>query len=145
MINVGPTPTGMIQPIFEERLRAMGNWLQINGEAIYESRPWTYQSDTMTRGVWYTMKINTNHNSSRSRSRINVFAIVLKYPYDTNAVYLSSLGGKFDTETTVELLGYPEKLKVNCLKKFFFPTNIEYRKTSTKWLNFNFLFSLFTI
>jgi alpha-L-fucosidase len=37
LLNVGPTPQGTIQPEFEERLRAMGKWLEVNGDAIYGS------------------------------------------------------------------------------------------------------------
>jgi|SRR5579871_1814186 len=35
LLNVGPGPDGTIQPEFEQRLRAIGAWLAINGEAIY--------------------------------------------------------------------------------------------------------------
>jgi len=35
LLNVGPAPDGTIQPEFEERLRAIGAWLEKNGEAIY--------------------------------------------------------------------------------------------------------------
>ena len=35
LLNVGPMPDGTIQPEFEERLREIGDWLKINGEAIY--------------------------------------------------------------------------------------------------------------
>jgi len=35
LLNVGPTPEGTIQPEFEERLLAIGRWLQTNGESIY--------------------------------------------------------------------------------------------------------------
>jgi alpha-L-fucosidase len=35
LLNVGPMPDGTIQPEFEERLRGIGAWLKINGEAIY--------------------------------------------------------------------------------------------------------------
>jgi alpha-L-fucosidase len=35
LLNVGPTPEGTIQPEFEERLRGIGAWLKVNGEAIY--------------------------------------------------------------------------------------------------------------
>ena len=52
LINVGPTADGMIIPVFEERLRQLGSWLQVNGEAIYASKPWTYQNDTVTPAVW---------------------------------------------------------------------------------------------
>lgn len=31
----------------------MGQWLAINGEAIYESVPWTHQNDTLTPDVWW--------------------------------------------------------------------------------------------
>jgi len=51
-MNVGPTKDGRIMPIFEERLRELGDWLSVNGEAIYDSRPWLYQNDTLTPGIW---------------------------------------------------------------------------------------------
>jgi len=35
LLNVGPTPEGVIQPEFEERLLAIGRWLKVNGDAIY--------------------------------------------------------------------------------------------------------------
>jgi alpha-L-fucosidase len=35
LLNVGPMPTGKIQPEFVERLRAIGQWLDRNGESIY--------------------------------------------------------------------------------------------------------------
>ncbi|NIA31215.1 MAG: alpha-L-fucosidase [Actinobacteria bacterium] len=35
LLNVGPTPEGEIQPEFVARLKGMGKWLQVNGEAIY--------------------------------------------------------------------------------------------------------------
>lgn len=35
LLNVGPTPEGLIQPEFAERLETMGKWLKVNGEAIY--------------------------------------------------------------------------------------------------------------
>ena len=35
LLNVGPQPDGVIQPEFQERLRAIGDWLSVNGESIY--------------------------------------------------------------------------------------------------------------
>ncbi|MBI5242367.1 MAG: alpha-L-fucosidase [Elusimicrobia bacterium] len=35
LLNVGPMPSGRIQPEFEERLLAVGDWLKANGEAVY--------------------------------------------------------------------------------------------------------------
>ena len=53
LLNVGPTHDGRIIPIFEERLRQMGAWLKVNEEAVYSSKPWTYQNDTTSGNVWY--------------------------------------------------------------------------------------------
>ena len=52
LINVGPTKEGTIIPLFEERLRGMGAWLKVNGEAIYDTVPWKYQNDTVAPRVW---------------------------------------------------------------------------------------------
>jgi alpha-L-fucosidase len=38
LLNVGPTPTGEIQPEFASHLREMGAWLATHGEAIYGTR-----------------------------------------------------------------------------------------------------------
>ena len=35
LLNIGPQPDGMIQPEFQERLRAIGDWITVNGESIY--------------------------------------------------------------------------------------------------------------
>ncbi|MGH9626219.1 MAG: alpha-L-fucosidase, partial [Bryobacteraceae bacterium] len=35
LLDVGPEPDGTIQPEFQERLRAIGKWLSVNGDAIY--------------------------------------------------------------------------------------------------------------
>ena len=51
-MNVGPTHDGRIIPIFEERLRQVGQWLKVNGEAIYGTKPWSHQNDTVTKHVW---------------------------------------------------------------------------------------------
>jgi len=53
LLNVGPTSDGRIVPIFEERLRQVGCWLQTNGEAIYGTKPYKYQNDSITPKVWY--------------------------------------------------------------------------------------------
>lgn len=52
LLNVGPTPDGMIPVVFEERLRGMGAWLDVNGEAIYGSKPWRIQSENASLPVW---------------------------------------------------------------------------------------------
>ncbi len=37
LLNVGPKPDGTIQDEFVTRLQAMGRWMKVNGESIYET------------------------------------------------------------------------------------------------------------
>ncbi|KAF0301354.1 Alpha-L-fucosidase [Amphibalanus amphitrite] len=96
LLNVGPTHDGRIVPIFEERLRQMGEWLGINGEAIYSSKPWTVQNDTTTSGVWYTQRDGS------------VYAIVLDWPA-ADGVVLGSV--ELPADAKVAMLGYAEPLQ----------------------------------
>lgn len=43
LLNIGPRPDGTIQPEFVERLKQIGAWLRVNGEAIYGSEPSVFE------------------------------------------------------------------------------------------------------
>ena len=73
LMNVGPDSSGVIPVIFQERMKQMGNWLAVNGEAIYSSKPWTHQNDTLNGDVWYTSKISEDDGEV-------VYATILEWP-----------------------------------------------------------------
>lgn len=82
LINIGPAHDGTIDMIFQERLLQLGTWLGINGEAIYESQPWTTaQQDSLNSNVYYTTKNQT------------FYALLLKWPGGSslNSLKLGSL------------------------------------------------------
>lgn len=45
MLNVSPSADGQIPLLQQERLLSLGNWLSINGEAIYNSKPYKKSMD----------------------------------------------------------------------------------------------------
>jgi alpha-L-fucosidase len=49
LLNVGPQPDGVIQPEFQERLRAIGDWLTVNGDSIYGTTYGPVQGDASLR------------------------------------------------------------------------------------------------
>jgi alpha-L-fucosidase len=46
LMNVGPMPTGQIDPREEDRLKRVGKWLQENGESIYGTRGGPFLPDS---------------------------------------------------------------------------------------------------
>jgi alpha-L-fucosidase len=49
LLNVGPRADGTIPEPEAQLLREIGAWLNVNGEAIYASRPWTVYGEGPTR------------------------------------------------------------------------------------------------
>lgn len=99
-MNIGPTKDGIIAPIFQDRLKELGEWLSINGEAIYGTQPWTVQNDTLTSNVWYTAKDKA------------VYAIVLFWPEGNILELASALPLLKKNMEQITMLGATGTLKV---------------------------------
>lgn len=48
LLNIGPKPDGTIPEQDAQILQAIGRWLAINGEAIYDTRPWRINGEGPT-------------------------------------------------------------------------------------------------
>ncbi len=92
LINIGPRADGTIPEVMQSCLRQVGEWLKVNGEAIYGSHYWDTYKDGDVR---FTRKGNV------------LYAIALEWPEDD--LRLTSLAGKHVSK--VELLGSSEPLK----------------------------------
>ena len=54
LLDVGPTADGRIPVIMQQRLVEIGEWMDVNSDAIYGTQPWREQSDG--ESVCYTAK-----------------------------------------------------------------------------------------
>jgi len=105
LLNVGPTADGRIMPAFEERLIEIGEWLGVNGEAIYGSVPWTKQNDTDDQRIWYTMAKPVPASTSTT-----VYAVFFDWPYSNLELTLTQV---MDAPQSVSLLGWQTALSTS--------------------------------
>ncbi len=61
LLNIGPKPDGSISAIQLDRLEKLGDWLAVNGEGIFDTRPWVRAAPPAGRGadVRFTKKGNS--------------------------------------------------------------------------------------
>jgi alpha-L-fucosidase len=82
LLDIGPKADGTIPVIMEQRLKEIGDWLKINGEAIYGTKPWK-NTRQWTAGEIPKVEYNKEFSSA----------------YDVTKLIEESSGGKASIET----------------------------------------------
>jgi len=109
-LNVAPKGDGSIPEDQQECLRGIGRWMQVNGESIYGTRPWTKAGEgamRLGRGQRYSAK------ELRFTTKAGVlYAIVMAWPEDGQVVVTSlPAGGPARAPIAVSVLGSDTKVE----------------------------------
>ena len=98
LLNAGPMPDGTIPDLQASRLRALGEWLGKNGEAIYGTRPWKRATGETGDGI--PMRFTSKGNL--------VYAILLGQPTASSLTFDLETSGR---QASVTLVGEDRALE----------------------------------
>ncbi|MEX0320854.1 MAG: alpha-L-fucosidase [Puniceicoccaceae bacterium] len=123
LLNIGPKADGTIPEEAKEILAYMGVWLKLNGEAVYETRPWKIHGEGPTQ-------VAQGHHSEKNNEDSGPEDIRFTTRGDT--LYATALGWPENGTFTVESLakGNPyESRKIKSLKFISGSNKISWKQT----------------
>ena len=91
LLNIGPMADGTIPPLQRERC-ALGRWLSVNGEAIYDTEPWLKADGATESGI--PVRFTQKHGAP--------YATLLGVP---TGLTFTLKGLRLDPQAAVHLLG----------------------------------------
>ncbi len=102
LLNVGPRPDGTLPENQRQELKVVGRWLEVNGEAIYGTRPWQVYGEgptELTPGNFKERTINDPPfkpgDVRYTRKEDTLYAIALAWP-ENGQLSLKHLGHNTD-------------------------------------------------
>lgn len=117
LLNVPLKANGEMDATTKNILHELGEWISINGEAIYSTRPWiTYGEGPTTVKERYSEEIKESFTSKDFRFTTkgeNLYAFCLDWPDQEAAITIKSLslGKELDKISRIDLLGHDGALK----------------------------------
>lgn len=125
LLNIGPKADGTFPPEAVERLKAIGEWMTINSEAIYNTKPWSVISEQVSSKTLAGTMVHDSDSDTTSKTILPDIYFTSK----ENIVYIiarSWTAPDLDIKALVK-----EKYKIKSINLLGSNTKINWKQNST--------------